>query len=193
MSKPYTLQSPCKDCPFRTDVPSYLAPERAQEIMEGSCEESNFYCHKTIDYSDDGEGQVTGKSRVCAGFLITMEKEGRANQPTRIAEGLGLYDRTQLGMDAPTHDSMWDWVKSYAPESDKTDDSSDYCNIVAPGCENPAGFARGGEPYSNPLPPACADQCTSCGEPVCPACTDRWESLAVGGDEVSVPVCVECA
>lgn len=193
MPKPYTLQSPCKDCPFRSDVASYLEPERAQEIMNASCEESNFYCHKTIDYSEDGDGQVTSKSRVCAGFLITMEKEGRANQPTRIAERLGIYDRTQLDMDAPTHDSMWEWVRSYSPEGNKAEDSSDYCNVVAPGCENPAGFAQGGEAYSNPLPPACADQCASCGEPVCPACTDRWKTLTVGGAEVSTPVCVECS
>ena len=117
MSKPYTLKSPCADCPFRCDVARYLAPERAQEIMNDTYEDSNFYCHKTIDYSaDDGQGEIVGKSRVCAGFLSTMENEGRANQPTRIAERLGIYDRTQMDPDAPVYASMQEWVSSYSAD-----------------------------------------------------------------------------
>lgn len=196
MPKPYTLKSPCKDCPFRSDVAPYLNTARAQEIMNDSYEDSNFYCHKTIDYSaDEGEGRVAGKSRVCAGFLVTMEKEGRANQPTRIAERLGLYDRTQLDMDAPTYDSMRDWVRSYAPESnsDSDQESLDYCNVATPACTNPAGFGRGGEVYSNPSPPECGDHCVSCEDPVCPACTDHWEEAPDGGVGASAPVCRYCA
>lgn len=198
MSKPYTLKSPCADCPFRSDVARYLHPERAQEIMCDSYEDSNFYCHKTVDYSgDDGEGRVAGKSRVCAGFLVTMEKEGRANQPTRIAERLGLYDRTQVDMDAPTYDSMEEWVRSYSrtPEGESGDEteSREHCGVVGPDCSDPAGFARGGSVFSNPAPPECSLYCTECESPVCPECTDRMTFVQIGSEESQAPVCVYCA
>lgn len=193
MSKPYTLKSPCKDCPFRSDVAPYLSPERAQEIMNDSCEDSNFYCHKTVDYSgDDSEGRVVEKSRVCAGFLVTMEKEGRANQPTRIAERIGLYDRTQLDMDAPTYSSMDEWVRSYSPQGD-AEDPLEHCGVATQACSNPAGFARGGEVFSNPSPGACSEHCAVCESPVCPNCTDRWETVQNGVEQFTTPVCVYCA
>ena len=197
MSKPYTLKSPCKDCPFRCDVNRYLSPERAQGIMDDSYEDANFYCHQTVDYSgEDSEGKVVDKSRVCAGFLVTMEKEGRANQPTRIAERIGLYDRGQLDMDAPTYPSMRDWVHSYAPEpsADETeDDAPEHCGVVSSRCVDPAGFARGGAVFDNPDPATCTMYCSDCESPVCDGCTDRTESLVIGGEEQSVRVCVYCA
>lgn len=194
MSKPYTLKSPCADCPFRSDVARYLNPERAQEIMRDSYEDSNFYCHKTVDYSDDnGEGRVAEKSRVCAGFLVTMEKEGRANQPTRIAERLGIYDRTQMDLEAPTYDSMEDWVRSYSRETEDEDGEREHCGVVGPQCSDPAGFAQGGAVFSNPAPPQCSAYCLECESPVCSTCTDRMETVRVGSVDRQVPVCVGCS
>lgn len=193
MSKPYTLTSPCADCPFRCDVASYLEPERAQEIMNDSYEDSNFYCHKTVDYSDDSQGQIVSKSRVCAGFLSTMENEGRANQPTRIAERHGIYDRTQLDADAPVYASMQEWVRSFSPEPNATDDSLEHCGVVGPGCVDPAGYARGGEALPNLSPPTCSKVCLECEAPVCSGCTDRTESVPNGAEAITAPVCVYCS
>lgn len=197
MSKPYTLTSPCADCPFRCDVNRYLSPERAQGIMNESYEDSNFYCHKTVDYSgENGEGEVVSKSRVCAGFLVTMENEGRANQPTRIAERLGLYDRGRMDMDAPTYPSMRDWVRSYLPEGDATGDDSDapeHCGVVGPNCMDPAGYARGGAVFDNPEPPICTVYCASCESPVCGGCTSRTGTATDADEEHSGPVCIYCA
>lgn len=112
--KPYTLTTPCKDCPFRTDVVPFLGPERAQDIADSCSEDANFYCHKTVDYdSDSGASTISGRARVCAGFLITMERENRANQATRVAERLGMYDSTALDHDAPVYDSMSEWVAAH--------------------------------------------------------------------------------
>lgn len=190
MPKPYTLKSPCADCPFRSDAKFHLDPARAQEIMDESYEDSNFYCHKTVDYSDDeGAGEIVGKSRVCAGYLVTMEKEGRANQPTRIAERLGLYDRTELDMDAPTYNSMHEWVRSFIPVTDGGEDDLEHCNVVSGRCVDPAGFARGGAVFSNPHPPTCSQACTMCEREVCAGCTDHLESVQ---DGQRLPVCVDC-
>ena len=195
MSKPYTLKSPCKDCPFRSDVARYLSPERAQEIMRESYEDSNFYCHKTVDYSDDSDGRIAEKSRVCAGFLVTMEKEGRANQPTRIAERIGLYDRAEMDMDAPTYDSMQEWVRSYSreDEADEEAGSPEHCGVVGPDCSDPAGYARGGAVFSNPSPPTCSLYCLGCESPVCPACTDHMEAAQCAPDKGQAPICIDCA
>lgn len=194
MGKPYTLKTPCADCPFRCDVNRYLAPERAQEIMNESYEDSNFYCHKTVDYSGDSEGDIVNKSRVCAGYLLTMENEGRANQPTRIAERLGLYDRAQLDPEAPVYDSMQDWVRSYSPASNNGErDDLEHCSVASPRCEDPAGFARGGEVFGNTNPPTCSSVCLACDAEVCAGCTDHMETVAINNEEMTLPVCVYCA
>lgn len=195
MSKPYTLKSPCKDCPFRSDVNRYLTPQRAQGIVDDSYEDSNFYCHKTVDYSaENGDGTVVDKSRVCAGFLITMEKEGVANQPTRIAERLGIYDRGQLDMDAPTYDSMQDWVRSYSPEeSEQESEPAEHCDVVGPDCTDPAGFAQGGSVFENSDPGTCTEHCSVCSSSVCDDCTDHVETVTIAGAEQAVPVCIYCA
>ena len=194
--KPYTLKEPCANCPFRSDVKFHLAPGRAQEIADASYEQSNFHCHKTVAYDgEDGEGRVASKTRVCAGFLVTMEKEGRANQPTRIAERIGLYDRGMLNMDSPTYSSMAEWVRSYLPETEDAGDGVEleHCGVVASGCTDPAGFSRNGVVDDNPAPPTCSAECYICQAPVCAGCTDHVEALRVNGAAIEVPVCVNCA
>lgn len=90
---------PCSSCPFRSDKPGYLTPERAREIVASD----NFSCHKTVDYDEEGEGRVTHKSLTCAGFAILCELTNHPSQMMRIAERLGLYDRRRLNMQAPVH------------------------------------------------------------------------------------------
>lgn len=51
----FDLTRPCGNCPFRSDEPFYLRPERVREILGGGKGKAwwpspSFVCHKTIDY-----------------------------------------------------------------------------------------------------------------------------------------------
>lgn len=194
---PYTLTDPCADCPFRSDKPFYLRPERADEIADSlRSNEGDFHCHKTVDYSgEDGQGQVAKKTRVCAGALITMEKEGVTTQAMRLGERLGFYDRGILNMDAPVYDSLDQWQRSFRPDQVEVEDEYEHCGVVAPGCEDPAGFAVGGNAYSNPETGSVhRDQtCQFCGAACCDTCTDSTEEEHLGGSTLVLRTCVHCA
>jgi len=195
----YTLTTPCRKCPFRSDVEPYIRPERAKEIADSLRSGANFTCHKTtVDPGDDEDGdsyRVDGpRARECAGALITMEKEGFSNQNVRIAERLGLYDPTRMNMDAPVYGSLAEWVKSYqdpvptvtTPEGEVLE--FEHCGVVAQDCEDPAGFAMGGGVVSNDDPPTCnpLEGCSYCGSPMCSACR-------ASEDGEDGPQCVYCA
>ncbi|EPL0898375.1 hypothetical protein [Acinetobacter lwoffii] len=52
---PFSLKSPCKDCPFKKDK-NYLRADRIQEIMDYMIKDDEiFSCHKTVDYEAIGE------------------------------------------------------------------------------------------------------------------------------------------
>ena len=107
--KPYSMTTPCSNCPFRSDIPAYLRTSRVREI-ERSLVRSEFPCHKTTESVDEGDGdgtRVSTKDSIhCAGALILMEKMGRSSQMMRIAERLGMYDHTKLDMNAPVFNSF---------------------------------------------------------------------------------------
>ena len=107
----YNLKRPCAKCPFRTDIPAYLRPERAQEIVNALVT-SEFPCHETIDYSDDSDGRETAKTAHCAGALIMLEHMEQPSQMMRICERLGFYDRTKLDMNAPVFTDAEDFIEA---------------------------------------------------------------------------------
>lgn len=97
----FDLVRPCKDCPFRSDIPGYLSAARVREIVDAiTRQQGTFTCHKTNKF-EDGETIETRDSQHCAGALIFLERLGRPNQMMRIAERLGGYDHTKLDMDSP--------------------------------------------------------------------------------------------
>ena len=99
----FDLTRPCKDCPFRSDIPGYLTKARAREIIEAiTRQQATFTCHKTNKF-EDGETIETRDSQHCAGALIFLERLDRPNQMMRWMERIGVYDRTKLDMDAPVH------------------------------------------------------------------------------------------
>lgn len=104
----YNLTKPCNNCPFRSDKLFYLHPERVEEIAFG---DGPFMCHKTVNYPDDDEGQVTDKSEHCAGLLIMLEHMEQPSQIMRIAERLGMYDRHKLDMGAPVYEHVDDYIE----------------------------------------------------------------------------------
>jgi hypothetical protein len=102
------LTTPCASCPFRTDIPAYLTPERVREIKHSVLrEQKDFPCHKTVDYSNDSAGRwVPERTKRCAGMTILCEKLERPTQMMRIEERLGVYDRRLMHMMAPVFDSF---------------------------------------------------------------------------------------
>ncbi len=87
------MPSPCKNCPFRTDVKPYLHPDRAFEIAASAENPYNdFPCHKTTTHDEDefGEFLVDRETeKQCAGFLTLRARETSEGVP----EGFkGAYD-----------------------------------------------------------------------------------------------------
>ncbi len=106
----YTLTTPCSNCPFRKDKPFYLP--RARDICEGLLEQDAYFsCHKTMDYEKSSQGKETENTQHCAGALIFLEQQDRPHQMMRIAERLGLYDRTNLNKKIPVYKSTDEMVK----------------------------------------------------------------------------------
>lgn len=102
----YALIRPCPTCPFRTDIQPYLRKDRVREI-EQSLVLGEFYCHETTVEDEEYESGESdryyprGGEEHCAGALILLEKLERSSQMMRIAERIGIYDRTKLDMTAP--------------------------------------------------------------------------------------------
>lgn len=100
----FGLVRPCKDCPFRSDIRAYLTPGRAREILTSiTDQQKTFSCHKANQFGEDGEARETKLSQHCAGALIMLERLERPNQMMRIAERIGIYDRTKLDMESPVY------------------------------------------------------------------------------------------
>lgn len=96
----YTQQRPCVDCPFLKKNAEFYGLRRLYEFSSGS-----FPCHKTAELVEDDEHGISEfrakkDSIACAGALIFREKRNAPSQMMKIAERLGLYDRTILDMTA---------------------------------------------------------------------------------------------
>ena len=104
----YNLKKPCNNCPFRSDKYFPLHPDRVDEIVGGG---EAFACHKTVDYSGDDGGRLKSKSEHCAGLLIMLEHMEQPHQMMRIAERIGLYDRSKLEMDSPVYEDVHDYLE----------------------------------------------------------------------------------
>lgn len=96
----YDLTTPCSSCPFLESMKHGFSIRRLHEFASGS-----FPCHKTADEVEDNHGDGTefrpnAKSKHCAGALIFLEKRDAPNQMMRIAERLGMYDRSKLNKKA---------------------------------------------------------------------------------------------
>lgn len=114
----FELKTPCKDCPFRTDVKPYLRKERAKGISRALKQEQGaFPCHKTVTYDDNGEKAGSRKEQHCAGALVMLERMNRPNQLMRIAQRLGVYKPQLLDMDAPVFDNTTQFIAHFADQA----------------------------------------------------------------------------
>lgn len=112
----YTMRTPCPHCPFRTDIPGYLRGDRMEEIIDSLLSGESFTCHETtVDDPDSEEGEMMDGSNAqhCAGALIFLEHQEQPNQMMRIAERLGMYDRTRLNMNAPVPDCEYELIEHH--------------------------------------------------------------------------------
>ena len=91
------MTEPCDACPFLKGSPlnKTLSKRRLLEFASGQ-----FPCHKACDSTEEGFTPKNDKTPHCAGALIFNEKRNTPHQMMRIAERLGMYDRTKLNMKA---------------------------------------------------------------------------------------------
>lgn len=110
------LITPCKSCPFRTDIEFPLRNARVREILAAIFDrDMTFACHATVDYGreeqkDEDEGEQRPRrsepgEQHCAGAMILLTKAGRPNQWMRIAARIRAFDPSRLKLDAPVYDS----------------------------------------------------------------------------------------
>lgn len=113
----FDLTTPCKDCPFRTDITFYLTRGRVYEIWSGITDlDGTFSCHKTVEYDDDGNHvRSNPKEQHCAGAMIALMKLEQPNQMMRIAGRIGSLDLDNLDMDAPVFDDVEDMADACNP------------------------------------------------------------------------------
>jgi hypothetical protein len=107
----YDLTTPCSSCPFRTDRPFHLRPERGESIAKSILGNTPFACHKTIDYDNDGGHTASDREQHCAGALIILERQ--LSSPTlllHLARRAGIYDPDKLDSNAPVYSSLEVWL-----------------------------------------------------------------------------------
>lgn len=179
----YDLVRPCPHCPFRTDIPGYLRPERARQIARDVASGAEFPCHQTTEHDDDGDAHAVADSQMCAGATIAMMKGGGPNQILRIAERVGMWDPEKMDLDAPVG-SLLDMCRNH----EDPEEEQEPCHISDYGCLAPAGYLVDGQVVT-----ADAEgetfSCYSCGEYVCESCSEmRTED---GNDVIVCASCVE--
>lgn len=107
---PFRLRKVCDNCPFRNDAPFYLDPRRVVEIEQALERGETFHCHKTIEYTDEGDAEIKDKTQMCAGAIATITKGGTANATLQIGERLGIRDPEEFDHESmPTYNSLAEW------------------------------------------------------------------------------------
>lgn len=90
----FDLSGPCSRCPFRSDQPGYLRPDRAREIAETVLAGGLFACHKTTISSEDEDGECEmtegPDTQECGGAVVFAAKHGRSSQLSRVMARLGV-------------------------------------------------------------------------------------------------------
>jgi hypothetical protein len=100
---------PCDSCPFLKKNGGMLRQARAEEIVDELSRDGAFWCHKTVDYSNDCGGRTTSKTLLCAGSLICGEKcRAHPGQIARIRYRIGVLDWGKIEAEAKSNEEVFD-------------------------------------------------------------------------------------
>lgn len=91
----FAVKKPCKDCPFQKKN-DYLAPGRLEEIITDLHQNVPFFCHKTINYSEEDKEAQIQNAKYCAGSMLYLRKCRNTNVPMRLAQHMGLFKPDEL-------------------------------------------------------------------------------------------------
>lgn len=120
----FDLTRPCGNCPFRSDRPFHMRPDRVRQILGGARDRrwwpaQSFPCHKTIIYGEDENGNekttIPASAQQCAGVMAILHREERPNDAMQIAERLGLWDPATLDPTAPFYQSTQAAIDGQGP------------------------------------------------------------------------------
>ncbi len=163
----HTMGTPCKQCPFRSNIKGYLRRDRVVEIAQSVIRGESFPCHKTTEEIEDDYGesdmQETENSVQCAGAEIFAAKHNASSQMGRIVERLGMKV-AKLNTRAKVCGSLAEMVKVHCGEEE-----GETCHVCGPDCEAPAGYDLGGGVIDGV--DFVETTCDECGEYVCGACS----------------------
>lgn len=121
----FKLKTPCKDCPFRKDLPKHLngwlGNARAKQIANDVLiHGENFACHKTTTHSKDGDQNRSGylyteKESQCAGAAIMQLKADNPSRWMQISERLGFDTGFKdLDLDSPVFDTPQQFIEFHS-------------------------------------------------------------------------------
>jgi hypothetical protein len=109
------MKIPCKHCPFLSDIPGYLHPERAEDIADSLLHDGFFPCHKTVDYSGE-KPQQTQDSKACMGAVLFLENIAgggcRSNVMFRLAMMRGDFGVEDLRKSDEVYRTVSDFVEA---------------------------------------------------------------------------------
>jgi hypothetical protein len=106
----FDLKRPCSNCPFRKGQGELFALSRLRldEIKNATA----FQCHKTVDYSDDGEPLPPSRPQQCAGLMAVLTRENAPNSIMQVAGRCGV-DLKGLDPGNEAYDTWTDVLRAH--------------------------------------------------------------------------------
>ncbi len=113
----FKLKRPCGNCPFRRGQGELfrLDLERLEEIRKATA----FQCHKTVNYSDDGQPRSGEKPQQCVGLMAVLHRQGEPNQIMQVAERLSALKPGELDTGNEAYSSWAEVIKAHVGKSIK--------------------------------------------------------------------------
>ena len=82
------MRQPCNNCPFLKSTKFYFTEKRSNEILYAITHDSDFKCHKTVDYSSDNASSE--KAKLCFGSVVYLENTVSGGAFSNVMYRLGL-------------------------------------------------------------------------------------------------------
>lgn len=100
----FDRKRPCANCPFRKGKGAAFL--LGKERLEGIRHQEAFQCHKTVDYSENWEGEPGDTPQQCAGLIAILHRENTPNTIMQVAQRLIGMDFSEFD---PNHDAYECW------------------------------------------------------------------------------------